>query len=98
MKSEWLPKVVLLVLIYVFMSEIISNVFNIDCLEYMKTLPDKYFDLCIADPPYGINIQKSGRLMKYNKQWVDDKIPTNRYLMKCLDVAKMLLYGGAITF
>lgn len=31
-----------------------SKVFNIDCLEYMKTLPDKYFDLCIADPPYGI--------------------------------------------
>lgn len=23
-----------------------------DCLEYMKTIPDKYFDLCIADPPY----------------------------------------------
>lgn len=27
-----------------------------DCLEYMKTIPDKYFDLCIADPPYGINV------------------------------------------
>lgn len=26
-----------------------------DCLEYMKTLPDKYFQLAIADPPYGIN-------------------------------------------
>ena len=22
-------------------------------MEYMRTLPDKYFDLCIADPPYG---------------------------------------------
>lgn len=30
-----------------------SNVFNCDCVEYMKTLPDGYFDLCIADPPYG---------------------------------------------
>lgn len=30
----------------------ISEVYNIDCLEYMKTLPDKHFDLCIADPPY----------------------------------------------
>ena len=26
---------------------------NCDCLEYMKSLPDKYFDLCVADPPYG---------------------------------------------
>lgn len=31
-----------------------SEVYNIDCMEYMKTLPDKYFDICIADPPYGI--------------------------------------------
>lgn len=34
--------------------EIKSEVFNMDCLEYMKTLPDNCFDLCIADPPYGI--------------------------------------------
>jgi site-specific DNA-methyltransferase (adenine-specific) len=26
---------------------------NIDCLEYMRTLPDKAFQLAIADPPYG---------------------------------------------
>ena len=27
---------------------------NIDCMEYMKTLPDKAFDLACVDPPYGI--------------------------------------------
>lgn len=27
---------------------------NIDCMEYMRTLPDKAFDLAIVDPPYGI--------------------------------------------
>lgn len=37
-----------------------SEVFNIDCMEYMRTLPDKYFDLAIADPPYGINATKMG--------------------------------------
>ena len=25
-----------------------------DCMEYMKSLPDKSFDLDIVDPPYGI--------------------------------------------
>ena len=30
-----------------------SEVFNTDCLEYMRTLPDKAFQLTIADPPYG---------------------------------------------
>lgn len=27
---------------------------NIDCMEYMKGLSDKAFDLAIVDPPYGI--------------------------------------------
>ena len=26
---------------------------NIDCMEYMATLPDGAFDLAIVDPPYG---------------------------------------------
>ena len=37
----------------------VSEVLNIDCLEYMKSLPDNHFDLCIADPPYGICINES---------------------------------------
>ena len=37
-----------------------SEVFNTDCLEYMRTLPDKAFQLAIADPPYGINAPKMG--------------------------------------
>ena len=35
------------------MSESIA--LNIDCMEYMATLPDKSFDLAIVDPPYGGN-------------------------------------------
>jgi site-specific DNA-methyltransferase (adenine-specific) len=27
-------------------------------MEYMKTIPDKWFDLAICDPPYGINVTK----------------------------------------
>lgn len=30
-----------------------SIAYNMDCMEYMKTVPDKYFDLCVVDPPYG---------------------------------------------
>lgn len=29
-----------------------------DCLEVMKTFPDKHFDLVLTDPPYGIDIGK----------------------------------------
>ena len=29
-------------------------VYNKDCIEGMKQFPDKYFDLSIVDPPYGL--------------------------------------------
>jgi len=35
------------------MSEI--RLFNQDCMEAMRDMPDKYYSLCICDPPYGIN-------------------------------------------
>lgn len=32
----------------------LNRLYNIDCMEGMKEFPDKYFDLAIVDPPYGI--------------------------------------------
>lgn len=33
----------------------ISEVYNCDCMDYMRTIPDGFFDLAVVDPPYGIN-------------------------------------------
>ena len=38
-------------------------------MEYMKTVPDKYFELAIVDPPYGI-LKKPGNVIK-NKSDTD---------------------------
>lgn len=32
----------------------ISEIYNIDCMEGMKTFPDKFFDLAVVDPPYNV--------------------------------------------
>jgi site-specific DNA-methyltransferase (adenine-specific) len=32
----------------------ISEVYNMDCMEYMKDIPNAFYDLAIIDPPYGI--------------------------------------------
>ena len=55
-----------------------SEVYNCDCLEYMKGLPDKYFSLAIADPPYGDAGQGfsgeerfGGRFERYRKNNVE---------------------------
>ena len=37
----------------------ISKTYNVDCLEYMKTLPDNAFDLAVVDPPYGDGCSQS---------------------------------------
>ena len=31
----------------------ISEAYNIDCMNFMKNIPDNYFDLSVVDPPYG---------------------------------------------
>ena len=32
----------------------ISEVYNIDRMDFLKKFPDNFFDLFIDDPPYGI--------------------------------------------
>ena len=34
------------------------TLYNCDCMEYMKDIPDKYYALAIVDPPYGIGAPK----------------------------------------
>ena len=67
-----------------------------DCMQGMKEFPDKYFDLAIVDPPYGINIQKSGRLGRYNTKNVwDSEIPSDDYFNELFRVSKnQIIWGG----
>jgi site-specific DNA-methyltransferase (adenine-specific) len=65
---------------------------NEDNMALMARYPDKYFDLAIVDPPYGINAGKmtmgSG---KHNfakgKDW-DSAIPSNNYFQELFRVSK----------
>jgi site-specific DNA-methyltransferase (adenine-specific) len=45
----------------------ISNVENIDCIEFMSGFPDKHFELAICDPPYGINVAKMAYTQEDNR-------------------------------
>lgn len=38
-----------------------NEAYNRDCLEAMKEYPDGFFDLCVADPPYGIKVTSRHR-------------------------------------
>ena len=30
------------------------EIHHTECIEYMKTVPDNYFDSVVTDPPYGL--------------------------------------------
>ena len=36
-------------------NDYINTIFNVDCLEGMKGMPDNSVDLVIADPPYNLS-------------------------------------------
>lgn len=70
---------------------------NVDCLEFMRSLPDKSFDAVIADPPYGIgadeNPIKSKQVHK-PKGW-DRERPRKEYFDEILRVGrKVVVWGG----
>ena len=86
-----------------------SEVYNCDCLEYMRSLPDNHFDLCIADPPYGMgnsrcnksrhsgNGKLANRVLNMNadafEKW--DIAPSQEYFDELFRVSKhQIIWGG----
>ena len=64
---------------------------NCDCMEYMATVPDKYFDLAIVDPPYGIGASADSRVggsYIVNLGSVKKKVAANAYTSKYWDFSK----------
>lgn len=45
------------------------NLYNGDCLEVMKDIPDKSIDLILTDPPYGITACKWDSVIPFDKMW-----------------------------
>src|SRR5574344_1192605 len=61
------------------------ELFNEDCLEHMKKIPDGSIDLCVTDPPYGISFDASNHMdntdwdkmseekfYEFNKRWMSE--------------------------
>ena len=80
-----------------------SNVFLMDCMDFMATCKDKQFSLSICDPPYGIDIIKSGqvgggkcaKVSQYKKSNWDNNIPSAEYFNELKRVSvNQIIWGG----
>jgi site-specific DNA-methyltransferase (adenine-specific) len=79
-----------------------SVVHLMDCIEGMKQYPDKWFDLAVVDPPYGIERFKKGgsHVNKHGSekgQWNNEK-PTKEYFNELFRVSKNQIIWGANNF
>ena len=77
------------------------NLYQGDCMDLMRQYPDKYFELCIVDPPYGIG---AGKEKPHNgwkdygiKQW-DNESPDEEYFIELFRVSKNQIIWGANHF
>lgn len=75
--------------------------YNMDCMEGMKEFPNKYFDLAIVDPPYGININmniglKKGKKKKREQKEWDKTTPDDKYFKELFRISKNQVIWGAI--
>ena len=82
----------------------LNRIINADCMEIMKDIPDKYFELAIVDPPYGIGMDKGfegfGGIGKpiqrkqYTSKW-DSETPNIDYFNELFRVSKnQIIFGG----
>ena len=77
-----------------------SIVYNEDCLEAMKRMPDKCFDLAIVDPPYGVGDNKltaggswAAKYKTGDAAW--DIAPSQEYFLELFRVSKnQIVWGG----
>jgi site-specific DNA-methyltransferase (adenine-specific) len=73
-----------------------------DCMEAMREFPDKFFELAIVDPPYGIGCDGNkastgghgGRKEHTKKEW-DIKPPDKEYFDELFRVSKNQIVWGA---
>ena len=82
------------------------NITNEDNMLLMARYPDKYFDLAIVDPPYGLGDRLSNgggkrkddpsRLLYVDKEW--DILPTAEYWKELFRVSKNQVVFGANYF
>jgi len=79
---------------------------NMDCMEGMKQFPDKYFELAIVDPPYGIErFKKPAGKTRFNSSkmfqesgilW--DKKPDKKYFNELKRISKYQIIFGMNNF
>jgi site-specific DNA-methyltransferase (adenine-specific) len=90
------------------MRSVVSEVYNMDCIELMRGYKDKHFDLAVVDPPYGIERFKNVTTTPSSKdvhakrfqrmETVNNDKPSDEYWSELFRVSKNQIVWGANNF
>jgi len=69
-----------------------------DCMDLMRDTPDKFYDLAIVDPPYGIGMAGNPIRQKHEKKEWDSMHPSLEYFSEMRRVSKNQIVWGANHF
>lgn len=71
------------------------RIYNCDNMELLRNTLDKYYELAIVDPPYGIGISSNSIRQKHSKKDWDNSIPTKEYFDELKRVSvNQIIWGG----
>ena len=87
----------------------LNRLYNLDCMEGMREIPDKFFHLAIVDVPYGIgagNYKRGGTQYgnakavstSYTRKDWDTEPPNQEYFQELFRVSKNQIVWGANHF
>src|SRR5690554_5954397 len=74
-----------------------NELYNMDWMEGMRHFPDKYFELAIVDPPYGIDkaFTQTSRISKYGQTaTANDAKPSKEYFQELFRVSQNQIIWG----
>lgn len=74
-----------------------NRLYHMDCMDGMKQFPDKFFELAIVDPPYGIDkaFTPTSRIASYGQTaTANDAKPTPEYFLELFRVSVNQIIWG----
>jgi len=83
-----------------------NKIIHADCNDIMATIPNKFFELAIVDPPYGIGLNSFGNGRRKGKElnykikgdW-DNQTPDENYFDELFRISNnQIIWGGQQLF
>lgn len=76
----------------------INNLYNMDCVEGMKQIPNEYIDLIVTDPPYMTNYKSNRRVKNEKFDHIQNDKNSNELISEFLAEAHRVLKNNTAIY